>query len=244
MTKSSIPISWIVAGLMLGACGSDPALLTPSGQTYLRLYDGNDQYVRLGGKPQFPFKVRVTDADFRPVPNVEIRWRVEVIEGTLLSDPGGQPLANPVTVTDQLGYSSVSLLSSAAGLGNVVATADGHIGSPATFTLTVVHPLDVYVQFWPDFECPGPAVFLTPDRSGDIVITLGGTLLLQYGNFWLDHRCRARIVSVSEPPGGRKFDSDSMVPSEVYRFTPNVAGTWQLLDALNGGRGTLTARIP
>jgi hypothetical protein len=61
---------------------------------------------------------------------------------------------------------------------------------------------------------------------------------------WVHPACTARVVSTLEPPGGTPFDSGILRPGQPFTFVPNVVGTWEFIDELNGGSGRLTVEAP
>ena len=79
--------------------------------------------------------------------------------------------------------------------------------------------------------------------SNDVTVPVGAKVEWQYAE-WLFQSCEARITSISVPPGGEAFDSGIIKPGLPFQFVPRVAGTWEYIDAINGGSGKLTARAP
>ena len=223
------------------ACGSDSAAPIPVGPpAYIGLDGENNQVVRRN-EISLPFRVRVVDDAKRGVPDVRIRWSRTSIEGTFLG-VDDQPVPDDVTVTDRTGISqAVFRIGENVGTGQVQATAEG-LTTSVTFLVTVVHEHDVFVTFGPLFDCNEPFFFYGSNGSNRVEVQLGGTVHFKYADASLHHSCRAIIASFSEPPGGNSFTSDSLTPTDTFRFKPNVAGTWELTELINGGRGTLTAR--
>jgi hypothetical protein len=52
----------------------------------------------------------------------------------------------------------------------------------------------------------------------------------------------ARIASTSTPAGGDSFDSGSLNSGELFHFVPDVAGTWEFVDAVSGAKGAFTVQ--
>jgi hypothetical protein len=79
--------------------------------------------------------------------------------------------------------------------------------------------------------------------SGDVTVLVGAKVEWQYAEY-LSQSCEARITSISVPPGGEAFDSGIIKPGLPFQFVPRMAGTWEYVDAINGGSGKLTAKAP
>ena len=234
----------VMAIALLAGCDSDGSTVTPPeppGSSYLRGENVNLLITSGQLMPGF-IAARVSDDRFRGIPDVAVRWSLSGLVATI-HDLDGTPLDNSVTLTDQNGYARIRLHADTSNEeGTVTATADGLLGSPAVFHVTVVHPLDVFVQFMPVFDCTEASQFFSEGRVNDIVVKLGGSVRFKYGDTSLAPSCRAVVASTSTPPGGASFRSDSLAPAGTFRFKPGVTGTWEFIDAVNGGGGILTVR--
>ena len=242
----TIPAVTLLLCLTVGpisGCGSDPTPPVPPGiPAYIGLDGSYIQVIRRNDKST-PLRVRVVDATYRGVPGVQIRWSLSSLEGTFTS-VGDTAISDNVTLTDQVGVSWVSVhVGMTIGEGQVHATVEGLTLPPVTFPLRVFHEHDVFVTFGPNFDCPEPFTFWNYGGSNEVVVLLGGTVHFTYADArWLHPGCRAVLVSISQPPGGNRFISDSLAPGGTFSFMPNVVGTWELGDPINGGGGKLTAR--
>jgi hypothetical protein len=63
--------------------------------------------------------------------------------------------------------------------------------------------------------------------------------LVEWHNFNLAPGGTARIRSTLEPKNGEPFDSGVLQQGQVFRFAPNVEGTWRYMDEVSGLTGTL-----
>lgn len=73
---------------------------------------------------------------------------------------------------------------------------------------------------------------------GPATVRLG--TLVEWQNLNLAPGGTARIRSTVEPHGGEPFDSGVLEQGQMFRFAPNVEGTWRYLDEVSGLTGSLT----
>ena len=155
----------------------------------------------------------------------------------------GSLLSSPTSVTAGNGAATVALTTSTVRTTyTVTATDDQGITGVSGGISTTFSVAYVVIHFGPYFDCTpfnDPSEF----QSSDVTVPVGAVVEWVYAN-WLDASCKARITSSSVPPGGEPFDSGIIGPGQPFQFVPRVAGTWEYVDAINGGRGTLTARAP
>lgn len=103
------------------------ATALPSNANILQPVSGNLQAGPVGSMLEAPLVVRVTDNFGNPIPNVTIAWSVT----------GGGSVSEETTQTGINGETSVlRTLGSTAGQQTTVASAQGLVGSPVTFTQT------------------------------------------------------------------------------------------------------------
>jgi hypothetical protein len=107
-------------------------------------------------------------------------------------------------------------------------------------------PVQIRLRPWDDgFGCA--TWFQGPLPSGAVIVHARTPVewALPY-DAWgsAPESCESRIVSTSVPPGGQPFDSGMLRPGQAFRFTPNVAGTWEYQDVMGGGGGRLTVLEP
>jgi hypothetical protein len=238
-----------VAPVAAARCGQDAPTPPATEASQIIIYAGDNQTWPSGSILPSALAVRVTGDGERGVPGTPIEWHVTSGGGELLSGSAGgfRPLpdAQPFTVSDAQGVARVYFRPTAIGTSTVVASTVGPQLAPVTFTAKATTPIAVVVNFGPIFDCTpftDPSTFTGPDNSSDVVVDVGAPVEWVYAP-WLNPVCTARVSSTSTPPGGDRIDSGIIGPGAHFSFVPNVAGTWEYVDAVNGGRGTLTARM-
>ena len=80
--------------------------------------------------------------------------------------------------------------------------------------------------------------FYFEGNFGSATVRLG--TLVEWQNSNLAPGGTARIRSTVEPHGGEPFDSGVLQLGQVFRFAPNVEGTWRYVDEVSGLTGSLT----
>ena len=234
---------WLVIGVLAPAgCGQDPVNATPVPQAprFILVAHGNEQEVTAHTVVREPLIARVVDADWKGVPNVEVRWTTD--SGTrLLTYPDRHALNQSAMVTDRYGNVAVYVQTFREGPIKVVATAAVE-NSRAEFEVIGVTPNRRTIVFGPDLECEGQSAFLgTPTGNFEVFVGAAVTFTLAE-NPW--GPCAGRVVSIQFPEGGESFDSEVLFSGASFRFTPNVPGTWVFRDVINGGEGRMTAKVP
>lgn len=234
----------VLVCLLLGsmaACDGAPTAPSEPIAARIAVLSGDNQVAMAGS--WIPLSVRVTDADNRAVPDVRVYWQVTAGAGDFARFPQEGPLNQSFTVTGDSGVAGVYARLTLVGTSTVTASLAGPRIAPVTFTTTVTKPADLVISFGPTFDCTGtsdPVGFVVGGKNASSVsVPLGATVEWKYMD-WVHPACTARIISTSAPNGGQPFDSGIMSPGQGFRFVPGVAGTWHYMDALSGGRGTLT----
>jgi Bacterial Ig-like domain (group 1) len=210
--------------------------------SHIAIFGGDDQVANAGSSLANPLSVRVTDGGGRGLPNVKVDWQITSGEGEFLSASDGRPLIQSFSVTNTDGVARVLVQFTVPGTSTVAASVAGLQGPPLTFTATVFKPADVVIRFGPFFDCT-PLSDTSVFVSNDVTVPVGAKVEWQYAE-WLFQSCEARITSISVPHGGEPFDSGIIKPGLPFQFVPRMAGTWEYVDAINGGSGKLTARAP
>ncbi len=212
----------------------------------LSIYGGNNQVgfdtlSKLGS----PLAVRVT-SDNAGIAGARVQWRVVAGDGEFTSFPTGSPLTDNATTTDANGIAAVYFRPRALGTNTVSASVSGV--TPVVFNSTMdpkLRPPDVLINAGPLFDCTGG---LDPTRYW--LATISDTLLsasvgqrvgIRYASY-LSPVCTVQFKSTAVPAGGTPFDSGIIHAGDRFDFTPNVAGKWTFVDAINGGTGTLTVK--
>jgi hypothetical protein len=236
----------IIGGLLLSACDKASIRLpTELIASQIVMSGGDNQAGAAGSWLSNPLAVRVTDKDARGVAGMTVHWEITSGAGDFRSFPETQLLIQPYSVTNFDGVARVLLQPLVPGRTIVAASVAGLQGSPVTFNATVRDPVvqpAAVIRFGPLFDCTplnDPSIF----PSEAVTVSVGATVEWVYMD-WLFSSCRARIVSSSVPPGGKPFDSGDLAPGQSFQFVPEVAGTWEFTDTINGGTGTLTAKVP
>lgn len=246
VTSKGIISATVFGWFLLAACGAESPLDPEALVSRIMIHSGDDQVGPAGSKLPLPLAVQVTDSGDRGVPDVRIHWQLTSGTGELRSWPEDLPLTQPFTVSDRYGVARVLFRPTEPGTSTVAAWVAGLEGSPAIFAINAILPADVVIRFGAIFDCYGspstmdPSRFLGPDGSSDVTVEVGATVDWIYGE-WMGPGCRAQVVSTSVPAGGEPIDSGIIRPGQHFRFVPDVAGTWEFTDAINGGSGTLTA---
>lgn len=240
-------------GLALWACGGEGATDPPRVPAAIAMVSGNDQE-GAAGAGLAPFAVRVTDALGDGVGGVRVAWRIASGAGELGVDPGlpswlpsgRQPDGRLFTTTGFTGNTWILFRPTVLGTSTVAAEVDGIQGSPVVFA---THATRLVISFGPGGNCPAAdaSFFRGPDGSSDVTVPVGTTVEWWgwgVGMEWFPVGCHqgARILSAREPPGGERFDSGVLTLDDSFEFTPGVAGTWEYVDQVSGGTGTLTAQ--
>jgi hypothetical protein len=225
--------------LALAACSKQDA---PTGPIEPRMIavGGNAQAGFVDSVLPLAFVVRVNDRSNRGVPGVPIEWRITSGTGDLVSVDDGAPF----TVTDARGLAAVSVRPTAPGTITVTASTTTVPGALATFTAFARRVPDVVIHIDPGFDCGDPSTFRGPDSSSDVTVRVGAVVEWVYAESATSFfPCMAVVQSDTVPPGGAPFVGLLDVGAR-FQFVPEVEGTWVYVDANNGGRGTLTARVP
>jgi hypothetical protein len=236
----------LIGCLMLAACDNGP---TAPVANQITIAGGDNQVGVPSAWFPNPLAVRVTGAGNRGVPNVKVYWQIASGVGSLGSFPLAQPLTQSFTFTDADGVARVFVQLPVIGTSLVAASIAELPDRAVAFTATVRAPVQapaLVFSFGPMFDCTpftDPSIFGVTSGASDGTIPVGAKVEWTYAP-WLSGSCRARITSISVPPGGEPFDSGIISAGESFQFVPRVAGTWEYVDALNGGRGTFTAKAP
>lgn len=243
------------AALLLAACVMDPegptglGIRVPDPDGNVPPPSGNGQEWLVNAVLPRPLVAFVFDErTFRGVPDVRVVWRVAAGAGEFASDRDGRPLPDRVATTDGTGRARIRFRPTAAGDVTVTAAVAGHEARVVTFTVTALRdgPVEIRVRPWADlFGCetwfqgpmPSGAVYLRARTPVEWTMPVDA-----WGS--APDSCEARIVSAAMPPGGQPFDSGPLRPGGSFRFSPNVAGTWEFRDAIGGGGGRLTVLEP
>jgi hypothetical protein len=193
------------------------------------LGDGLD--AQAGGSVDHSLRVLITDSDGSPIRGQAVAWRVvsgsaEIFPGGLLSFPDGSFAAyiRPMS------------------LGSMTVTAQvvGGLSLPVVFHVSAHCWASVVpVTLWRDAFGAEDA-FNFGFAWGPLTIGLGATV--EWINTNVVGDGTARIQSVAVPPGGTAFDSGILQPTEHFRFTPNVQGTWEYQDAVGHVQGRLNVQ--
>jgi hypothetical protein len=236
--------------LLLGACGdNDPVGAdgrvppTPGPATITALWGEYQEgkvnpawYGALSGN----FGVRVTDAAGQALEDVEVRWQVTSGTGFVGT------FMDRTFLTDANGVGVAAFQATDIGTATVTATAAGLESHPLTFTVDVSAVVIGFLNHWPwtrgsncDFEDTSDILYYGfaagPTDGPNATVALGSPV-----EFEPHFVCPGHIVATVVPPGGEAFDA--WVGPGVFRFVPNVAGTWEFVDQVSGSVGTLTAR--
>jgi hypothetical protein len=96
----------------------------------------------------------------------------------------------------------------------------------------------------PVFDCTGGSDSTrywlgTAVRDTVLVASVDERVGIRYAPY-LPTVCAAQFKSTAVPAGGTPFDSGIIHAGDTFVFTPNAVGRWTLVDAFNGGTGTLT----
>jgi hypothetical protein len=239
MSKLAFAAAVALGPLALTACKHDDAPTEPIAPVLVAI-GGNAQSGFVDSVLPLAFVVRVKDRSNRGVPDVPIEWRITSGAGDLASVADGTPF----TVTDSRGLAAVSLRPTALGFVTVAASTATLPGALATFSAFARRVPDVVIHIDPGFDCGDPSTFRGPDNSSDDTVKVGAVVEWVYGvqasPFF---NCTAVVQSTTAPLGGSPFVG-LMDLGGRFQFVPEVAGTWDYVDANNGGRGTLTAVAP
>jgi hypothetical protein len=236
----------MIGCLVLAACDNGP---TAPVATQITIASGDNQIGVPSAWFPNPLAVRVTGSGNRGVPNVKVYWQIASGAGSLGSFPTAQPLTQSFTFTDAAGVARVFVQLPAIGTSLVAASIAELPDRAVAFTATVRAPVELpalVFGFGPMFDCTpftDPSTFGVASGASDGTMPVGAKVEWTYAP-WLSGLCRARITSIAVPPGGEPFDSGIISAGESFQFVPRVAGTWEYIDVLNGGRGTFTAKAP
>jgi len=178
--------------------------------------------------------------DRKGVPNVPIEWRVTAGAGELLPSLHDVPMS----VTNAEGFAAVAFRPTALGVITVTATTAALPGKVVIFNVSARRKPGIVIRIVPGFDCGDPSTFVGPNSSSDVTVSVGTVVEWVYpvggiGGF----TCTAHVRSLVAPPGGAPLDG-LLAVNDYFQFAPDVPGTWDYIDAFNGGGGTLTARAP
>lgn len=208
----------------------DPVVFTADASdpgATVSIVSGNGQEGRAGKPLDEPLVIRVTDGAGQAVPDFAVLW-------VAMDDPESSWwVFGKATrwATDSDGYSRTAFTPVTAGTNWVTVEAPG-IEREARFEAEVdVVVIDYMASEGGTFADPSCLVFGSCDQAESL--PLGATVE------WMNHLSSARLVSTSLPPGGTWFDSGQLKEGERFRFAPNVAGTWEYTDVIQGRTGTL-----
>lgn len=207
----------------------------------LTIAEGDHQQGRSDEALPTPLRVKLTDGNGDPVPNVSVSWSTRSVRGSLLDGcPWTSSWDLASTTARTLPDDAFAGLSSLrfrprefeVGTTTVSAAVSGVAGSPATFTVDITTMAIALAQDWfmRETRFRGPYVgpwFFAP---------VGATVEFR------NDVSAARIRSTSTPPGGEAFDSGQLGQGERFAFVPRVAGTWQFVDEVSGATGELTVQ--
>jgi len=229
----------LVCGLLFGACSGSDALTPAGSPARIAVVSGDHQVGREGELLNAPFMVRVTNARGEGLSGIEVNWRVTAGSGELRT---GLQVRGSVTHTDHKGVAKVSFVPTIRGMSVVVEAvpiASDFVGVGATFTTSVLNVAVIRFGPLPMTHCESSgshSPFIGPHT-----VAVGTTVEWVYAESMPAGECAARLASISAPPAGAHFDSGFLPKGGRFQFVPHVPGTWEYVDPINGGYGTLTA---